>query len=115
AMVVLRGDGDAVAADAAERVVALETRLAAGHWDNVTTRDVVKAYNLTSYDDLVVAAPAFDFPRWLAGVGADPAVLTEVIVRQPPYLGAFSAALTEVPLADWKMWLRFHLVSSLAP
>ena len=33
-------------------VVALETRLAAGHWDRAETRDVIKTYNLTTLDEL---------------------------------------------------------------
>ena len=115
AMLRLLGDDDSAAADAAGRIMALETRLAAGHWDNVTTRDVVKAYNLLTYDELRAAAPAFDFPVWLAAVGADESALAEVIVRQPSYLSVLSDALTDVPLADWKDWLRFHLLSALAP
>jgi putative endopeptidase len=115
AMLGLLGDDEQTAAGAAMRILALETRLAAGHWDNVTTRDVVKAYNLTSYDDLKAAAPAFDFPAWLGAAGADESALAEVIVRQPSYLTAMSEALTDAPLEDWKDWLRFHLVSSLAP
>lgn len=112
AMLRLLGDDETAAEDAATRIMALETRLAAGHWDNVTTRDVVKTYNLTSYDELRAALPGFD--AWLAGAGGTEEALAEVIVREPSYLPVVSAALTEVPLADWQDWLRFRLVSSLA-
>ena len=37
---------------AAGRVMALETRLAAGHWDKVTNRDPVKTYTLVDLDGL---------------------------------------------------------------
>ncbi len=114
AMLGLLGDDDAEAADAADRIMALETRLAAGHWTNVETRDVVRAYNLTAYDDLRALAPAFDFAAWLRGLHAQPSTIAEVIVRQPSYLHALSEALVEVDLADWKDWMRFHLASAFA-
>ena len=37
---------------AAERILTLETELAAGHWDVVATRDAVKTYNPTAWADL---------------------------------------------------------------
>jgi endothelin-converting enzyme/putative endopeptidase len=111
----LLGDDDARASDAADRIMALETRLASGHWTNVETRDVIRAYNLMPYDDLRTLAPAFDFSAWLRGLEADPSALSEVIVRQPSYLHSLSEALAELDLADWKDWLRFHLVSGFAP
>ncbi len=114
AMLRLLGDDEATASAAAERIMALETRLATGHWTNVETRDVVRAYNLTTYDDLRALAPAFDFPAWLRGLQADASTLSEVIVRQPSYVRALSDALVEVDLTDWKDWLRFHLVSGFA-
>ena len=63
----LLGDSEAEAADAARRVMALETRLAAGHWDNVASRDVVKTYNLMTRAELEAAAPDFDWAAWEAG------------------------------------------------
>ena len=57
------------AADGADRVMALETRLAAGHWDNVRCRDVIASYNLTTFDELQAAAPAFDWSAWVAALG----------------------------------------------
>src|SRR3954462_2599316 len=41
----------------ARRVVAVETRLAKGHWERAETRDVLKTYNLTSLDELKTLAP----------------------------------------------------------
>ena len=61
-----------------------------------------------------ISSPAFDFAAWLRGLHAEPSAIAEVIVRQPSYLRALSDALVEVDLADWKDWLRFHLVSAFA-
>ncbi|MDQ2846676.1 MAG: peptidase M13 [Actinomycetota bacterium] len=100
---------------AATTVMSLETRLAAGHWDAVACRDVIKTYNLTTAGELTAAAPAFDWAGWIAAIGGEDATIAETIVRQPSYLSALSAALSQLPLADWKLWLSWHLVHAWAP
>jgi endothelin-converting enzyme/putative endopeptidase len=99
----------------AERIMALETRLAAAHWDRVASRDVVKTYNLTTAAQLREQARAFDWSAWTAGLGADGRAFGEVVVRQPSYLSALSEALVEVPLEDWKAWLRWNILRAAAP
>jgi endothelin-converting enzyme/putative endopeptidase len=103
------------AADGAERLLALETRLAAGHWDRVKNRDVIATYNLTTLDELREAAPAFDWSAWVAALGGSDDALAQVLVRQPSYLPVVSEALIEVPLGDWKVWLTFHVTRDAAP
>jgi endothelin-converting enzyme/putative endopeptidase len=115
AMLGLLGDSEPAAAEDADRIMALETRLAAGHWDKVASRDVVKTYNLLGLPDLKDAAPNFDWVAWAEGLQAPAGAFGEVIVRQPSYLETLSAALADVPLDDWKAWLRYHVVSSAAP
>ena len=115
AMLELVGHRPDAVADEAARVMALETRLAAGHWDRVRSRDVIDTYNLLTLADLQAAAPAFDWVAWVDALGGAPDALAEVVVRQPSYFGVLSDALTEVDLDDWKVWLTFHLVHSLAP
>ncbi len=100
---------------AAERVMELEARLAAGHWDNVASRDVVKTYNLTTWDELLAAAPAFDWAGWVEELGGSPEAFAEIVVRQPSYLTALSEVLQDVSLADWKTWLRWRVVSTWSP
>ncbi len=121
AMLRLAGRSADAASDEADRLLALETRLAAGHWDKVANRDVLATYNLTTFAELEAAAPAFDWRGWaramtaVAGFADVEDAFAEVIVRQPSYLPALSDALEAVPLADWKVWLTFHLVSGYAP
>jgi putative endopeptidase len=115
AMLRLLGWSGGEAATGADRVMALETRLAKGHWDRVASRDVIATYNLTTLDELRAMAPAFDWSGWISAFGGTDAALAEVLVRQPSFLQAVSEALTAVPLDDWKAWLTFHLVHSAAP
>ena len=112
-MLALAGVADP--ADGARRVMSLETRLAAGHWDAVACRDVLATYNLTAAADLAAMAPHFDFAAWAEALGASEATLAEVIVRQPSYLAALDEALVDVPLDDWKCWLTWQVVHAAAP
>ena len=115
AMLRLVGWDSARAEDGARRLLALETRLAAGHWDKVASRDVIRTYNLTTFDELTVAAPTVDWMGWADALGAPAGAFDEVVVRQPSYLPVLSEALVDVPLDDWKVWATFHLVHASAP
>jgi len=100
---------------AADRVMALETRLASAHWDIVRCRDAVATYTKLDRAGLEELAPGVDWAAWLEGFDAPPSVLEEVIVRQPGYLTAAGAALTEVDLADWGLWLAWQVLAAAAP
>ncbi|HEY5879534.1 MAG TPA: M13-type metalloendopeptidase [Nakamurella sp.] len=101
--------------DLAGSIVELETALAAGHWDRVRSRDSSQTYNpkdRAGLDELL-AGPLWD--AWLDGLGVEPSVLEQVIVRQPDYLIALAALLTPDHLPSWRAWLTWQIVRSMAP
>lgn len=98
----------------AERIVALETKLASAHWDVVKRRDADLTYNLRTFADLPDEAPGFDWAGWVAALGVTPDKVAEVVVRQPDYLTAFAAAWSAEDLEDWKAWLRWRLINARA-
>ncbi|GAA3089979.1 M13 family metallopeptidase [Streptomyces rectiviolaceus] len=102
-------------ADAARTVLALETRLAAGHWERAETRDVQKTYNLTTLDELNALAPEFDWLGYAEGLGGSAATIAETCVRQPSYLTHLSTALAEVPIEQWRDWALVRVLRSCAP
>ena len=108
------GDGSTGDGSAAAAVVALETALAAHHWDNVATRDAVKTYNPMTWDELVAAAPDVPWDAWAEGLDARKA-LERVVVGEPSFLEGLSTLVREVPLESWKAWQAFHLASATAP
>jgi putative endopeptidase len=110
ALVYGEGDHDETAA----RIVALETKLAAAHWDVVKRRDADLTYNLRNFADLATEAPGFDWAGWAAALGTTPDQVAEVVVRQPNYLTEFAAAWSAGDLEDWKRWLRWRLIKSRA-
>lgn len=98
----------------AARIVALETKLAAAHWDVVKRRDADLTYNLRRFTDLPSEAPGFDWTGWITALGTTPEKAAEVVVRQPDYLTAFAAAWSSESLDDWKAWVRWRLIHARA-
>src|SRR3954451_3850835 len=70
----------------AERIVALETRIAAAHWDVVKRRDADLTYNLRTFAEIPTEAPGFPWATWLSNLGISEEKAAEVVVRQPDYL-----------------------------
>jgi putative endopeptidase len=101
-------------ADAAATVLAIDTRLAAGHWERAETRDVQKTYNLLTRDELVELCPAFDWNAYVTNLGGGDATLAEVCVRQPSYFSHVSSVLEEVSIEDWRAWLLAHVLRAAA-
>lgn len=97
-------------AQTAAKIVALETKIAAAHWDVVKRRDADLTYNLRTFAEVAAEAPGFDWTGWLGGIGASPEQAAEVVVRQPDYLTAFAALWAGSNLEDWKNWLRWRVI-----
>lgn len=102
-------------AEAAQTVLALETRLAAGHWERAETRDVQKTYNLTTLHELITLAPHFDWRAFAEGLGGSDVTIAETCVRQPSYFRHLSAVLAEVPIEQWRDWTLVRVLRSSAP
>ena len=100
--------------DRAGRIVALETALAAAHWDVVRRRDADLTYNLRAFADLPAAAPGFDWTGWIDGLGITADAIGELIVRQPDYLTAFAQTWSGEAIADWQDWARWRLIHARA-
>ena len=107
--------GGAAANEAAGRVVGLETKLAAAHWDVVNDRDADLTYNPTTLVALAESAPGFDWHAWVLALGAPAGSLADVVVREPSFAHAFAALWRSEPLEDWKAWMAYHAVSARAP
>jgi putative endopeptidase len=103
------------AGDKADRIMALETRLAGAHWDNVTNRDAIKTYNAHTRTELEALAPQFPWGTWLAAMGTPETTLDKAVVRQPSFVTAAAAALESVDLGDWQAWLTWHVLTTMAP
>ncbi|BBN50492.1 M13 family metallopeptidase [Mycobacterium avium] len=101
-------------AETAARIVALEAKLAAAHWDVVKRRDADLTYNLRTFADLRTEGSGFDWDGWLQALGATPDAVAELVVRQPDYLTAFAALWESLDLDEWKWWARWRVIRARA-
>ncbi|WP_028643679.1 M13 family metallopeptidase [Nocardioides sp. URHA0020] len=106
--------GHADAGRAAATVLAIDTRIAAGHWERAETRDVQKTYNLMTKAELVELCPSFDWDAYVTNLGGSDETLAEVCVRQPSYFSHLSSVLDEVPIEEWREWLLSHVLRASA-
>ena len=103
------------AAEQADLVFALETDIAATHWDKVKVRDLRLMYNLTSLSDFAAAAPGLHWRTFMAGADIDESAMSELVSMQPSFFSGVSALLTAERLPAWRAWARWRVISSLAP
>ncbi len=97
----------------ARAIFVLETRLARVHWTNVESRDAVKTYNKVALADLPKQFPGFDWSAWSSelGIASAPAI----IISQPSYVKAMAATVNELPVSQWKPYLKATLLNGFAP
>ena len=103
------------AADRAARVFALETEIAARHWDNVRTRDSQATYNLMPWAEVETLAGQAPLAGWLTALDAPDDAFAEVVVREPSFVEGLGTLLTADRLDSWTDWLRWQLIRSSAP
>lgn len=107
---------DESAADAAaDRVLALETTIATGHWDVVKDRDADLTYNPTTLAALAATAPGFDWEAWTHALGAPEGALDDLVVREPSFATELARLWQSEPVEDWQAWLAYHTITARAP
>jgi predicted metalloendopeptidase len=109
---LLAASGYADAAEAAKRIMALETNLAEHHWDKEDSRDADKAYNKTTDAELGEMLSNFDLDAYFAGIGSGRQ--DYVIVNQPSYLAAANDVFVKTDLAVWKEFARLNAIRAFA-
>ena len=91
---------------AAERIVNLETHLAASHWDVVQARDAVATYNPTTLAEM---PPLVRVLLRASGIPDG-----RVIDMMPSYTADLDAMLRRETLADWQLWAAWNILRSRA-
>jgi putative endopeptidase len=96
----------------ADRVIALERRIAEAHWTAERSRDIRQLMNPMNREQLAALAPQFDWTATLQqlGLGSVPIV----IAGQTTAIAAEGQLFAEVPVDVWKDWMTFHFLSSSA-
>jgi len=100
-------------AERAERLLALETKLAEVQWTKEENRDPVKSYNPKTLTELQEMAPKinWDINFEAAGIPAR----DRYIVSQPSFFEAADDIIAGTELDLWKDYLTFQTLSSFSP
>ncbi len=112
-MFQLVGDTPDQAAKNAQTVLAVQTRLAENSRTPIALRDPTKQYHMMNPAQLKELTPNFSWDAYRKGVGAP--VTGDINVAHPEFFQAVDKMLVDVPVADWKTYLRWHLITSAAP
>jgi endothelin-converting enzyme/putative endopeptidase len=99
-------------AGSAERLMALETELASHHWTNVENRDSDKRYNLFAMDELGSLGSGLNWRAFFSTAGFEGE--KDIIINQPSYIEGFNQVFAATSLDDWKTYLKWNLLNSLA-
>jgi endothelin-converting enzyme/putative endopeptidase len=109
----LAGDNSDAAKKNAETVMRMETALAKAQLTRVERRDPYKLKHKMKVADLNQIAPSINWPAYYKELQYPSFQILNVAT--PDYFKEVNAELTSQPIANWKTYLRFHVVDSFSP
>ncbi|MBS0567049.1 MAG: M13 family metallopeptidase [Proteobacteria bacterium] len=110
---VLSGIKTEEARQDAQWIMALETRDAKASLSPIEARDPKNQYHYASVAEADEATPHFSWAKFLAAQGLKD--VQGFSLSHPQWFAEFDKMLTEVPVAQWKAYLRFHAIDDAAP
>jgi putative endopeptidase len=111
-MFVLMGDSRSAANAEAATVLRVETQFALASKTPVELRDPQANYHKMSFAELEKVTPGFPWRDFFAAQHAP--VISAIDVGQPEFFAAVNTMFATIPLADWKVLLRWRLVHGAA-
>jgi endothelin-converting enzyme/putative endopeptidase len=93
----------------ADRIIALETKIAKIHWTPEQSREVEKIYNPMTRAQLRTFAPQLQWDRALAKLGLPN--VDKVVVAEKSAVEAEAKLFASEPIQTWKDWTAFHFIS----
>ena len=96
----------------ADRILALETRIAKDQWTPERRRDPVATHNPMTRAQLMKLAPQFNWSETLRSMGLSSA--KKVDVAEPSAVAAAGKRIADVPLSTWKEYLTYRFISDHA-
>ncbi len=112
-MMTLAGEKPEQAKKSAEIVLKIETALAQASMSRVDRRDPNKVYHRLDLAGIEKTAPKWNWKSYLKEMGVPE--ITQINVTSPDFFAALNKMLTTTPVAEWKTYLRWHVVHNAAP
>jgi putative endopeptidase len=101
--------------DGAE-ILALETQIAAHHWDQVKDRDATLTYNKHNRAQALALAPNLHFELWAKHSGIPAVAFDDLNIHEPSFFSGISELLADFDnqINQWKSWLKWNVISGSA-
>ena len=112
-MLQLLGDDPKLAAAEAKKVYRIEEAMARSSLTLVQRRDPHNLFHKKTVAQLEKLVPSFDWPAFFSALGLPN--VSSLNVEEPAFEKKLQTELNQVPLADWKTYLRWHVAHAYAP
>ena len=97
----------------ADGILAFETRLAKASLSRVELRDPKNRYHFVDIAEADKVTPHFDWAAFFKAIDVAPG--SGFSLSQPKFFAEFDAMLADVPAAQWRDYLAFHVIDDAAP
>ncbi|MGH9355079.1 MAG: M13 family metallopeptidase [Terriglobia bacterium] len=111
-MFELLGDKPRAAGQEAQTVMGIETRLARASMTPAAMRDPKAVYHKMDPGRLKMLTPDFSWDSYFRETGYPE--IGAINIGQPDFFRTMNQEITSLPLADWKTYLRWHLIHASA-
>ena len=112
-MLILSGEEEETVQNNAEIIFSIEDRLARASMTRLERRDPHKTYNKMLISELDSQTPALNWPNYFASIGL--AKIEDVNVAMPGFFSEVNAMISEIPVEDWKIYLKWNVLNQSAP
>ncbi|MGZ3862554.1 MAG: M13 family metallopeptidase [Bacteroidia bacterium] len=110
---VLIGENAETAKKSSEAVFNLESKMAEVSMGRLELRNPEAQYNKFTKDEFFKKTSNFDFNTYLDALGVK-TPFTDVVVSQPLFFEKMNEMIKTVPLADWKIYMKWRLMHEAA-
>lgn len=104
--------GEENAQDKAQKIMELETELAAATLTKEARRNIDTLYNKMSTDELSQLAASIDWKKYFEGIGANN--VDEVIVTQPLFIETYEKVVNTYDMDIIRAYLKWHMANDAA-
>ncbi len=111
-MFMLLGDAEKLANSKAKKIMRLETTLAKASMSQIEMRDPRAVYHIMSLSELEKLTPNFSWKQYLSAMGFSN--LNSLNIGMPKFMQAVNQSFTDYTISDWKIYLTWHLLSSVS-
>jgi putative endopeptidase len=109
----LAGASEADAKKQADWVMAFETRLAKVSLSPIEARDTKNQYAMRTIAEADKITPHFAWEKFFDAI--DVHGVKGFSLAEPKFFADFDKMLTDVPVEQWRAYLRFHAIDALSP